>query len=263
MRNLRAIIKSAGVVIFTIIIYIYFLTGYLILKLSGRNTETWRNKILEKWGKLSASILSLNISVKGNPPEPPFLLVCNHLSYLDIIVCYATTDTTIVSKAEVASWPVLGFIAKTIGVVFIDRSRKKDITRVINEITENVNERQGITIYAEGTTSSGDTVKRFKPSLLQPAADGRIPVSAAAIKYEVRDQNANTQNDVCWWDDQPLALHFYRFAKLRRTDAEIRFSDKIFLNEDRKELAAELHNEVKKLYGIAVDKSEMGSAEFQ
>lgn len=263
MKNVRAILKTTGVVILTLAIYFWYFTGYLFLKMRRRSTELWRNKNLRRWGKYSAAILSLNISVKGDPPSPPFLLVCNHLTYLDIIVCYATLDTTIISKAEVKSWPVMGFIAKTIGVVFIDRTRKKDIARVIDAISININERQGITFYPEGTTSSGEGVKRFKPSLLQPAAEGGIPVSAAAIKYRSNDEHASTKNEVHWWGDDLMFAHFFNFAKLKKTDAEIRFSNKTFINSDRKKLAEELHNEVSRLFDTPIGGFKTSSIEYQ
>lgn len=263
MKNLRAILKSTGVVLSTLLIYAWYVSGYLILKWRGRHIENWRNKILKRWGNIIARILSLNIIVKGDPPQPPFLLVSNHLSYLDIIVCYATLNTTIISKAEVASWPVMGMIAKTIGVVFIDRTRRKDIARVNKKISESINERQGITFYPEGTTSPGDTVKRFKPSLLQPAADENIPVSAAAIKYRLHDEQGNTRTDVCWWDDTPMFTHFFRFLKLKKTDAVIRFSKNTIVNNDRKELAEQLHELVISLYDETESEHKTREAELR
>jgi len=65
----------------------------------------------------------------GDRPRGGALFLSNHLSWLDIVVVLADADLTFVAKREVAGWPIVGPLASTLGVIFIDRTRKRDLLR--------------------------------------------------------------------------------------------------------------------------------------
>ena len=47
------------------------------------------------------------------------LIVANHVSWLDIFVINALHPCRFVAKAEIRSWPVLGWLAAAAGTVFM------------------------------------------------------------------------------------------------------------------------------------------------
>src|SRR5581483_2892974 len=59
-----------------------------------------------RWARATVRLLGVRVTVHGRPPPPPFLLVCNHLGYLDVPVLAALVDAAFVAKAEVDRWPV-------------------------------------------------------------------------------------------------------------------------------------------------------------
>src|SRR5579872_4536660 len=62
------------------------------------------------------------------------LLVCNHLSYLDILVLASLTPCAFVAKQEVRHWPVFGWFARLAGTVFVYRERRGQAAQAVDEI---------------------------------------------------------------------------------------------------------------------------------
>src|SRR6185369_10489209 len=118
------------------------------------------------WARLILWLLAVRVEASGAPPRPPFLLVANHLSYLDVLVLASRLPSVFVSKAEVRRWPLLGPICTALGTIYIDRGQRRDIPRVMAEIEAALDSGLGVVFFPEGTSSKGETVAPFKPSLL-------------------------------------------------------------------------------------------------
>src|SRR5690625_7243931 len=99
------------------------------------------------WSAGVCKIFNLRVIAVGSAPKTPFILVMNHLSYLDIIPIFLHTNCTFVAKQEVRSWPVLGFMVKTMGVIVVVRGRKTDEVGGNNQLRERLNQMQGINIF--------------------------------------------------------------------------------------------------------------------
>lgn len=244
MRKIIAVIKSFLYIFTTVVIYIIYAAGLVFTRLFNIRYEPWRNRCLKIWGKIALTCLAVKVEMKGTPPEPPFFLVSNHLSYIDIPVYYYCLKTTFVSKAEVKEWPVVGLMARSLGIIFIDRKRKRDIYRVNTLISDNINDRQGVILFPEGRTSSGDKIMPFRPSLLQhPAMEG-LHVHYAAIRYQTSEKDVPARLSVSWWEDISLLEHLIRLASNRSITAQVTFGEKSVKKDNRKILANELQKEV-------------------
>lgn len=248
MKTFYAYIKVCTVVAVTLGVYAVFITGYAILQLMNKPVDKWRNKSLTTWGKLAAKTFSIRVNIEGEVPEPPFFLVSNHLSYVDIIVLFSQLKTTFVAKAEVANWPVLGFIARTIGIVFIDRRLRSDVTRVNQEISNSVTYYRGLTLFPEGTTSPGAEILPFRASLLEYPASSNLGAHYCAISYSTGPENDTAHTTVSWWGDSQLSDHIIQLAKQPIIYATIRFGNNVIHESDRKILSQKLHQKVSNLF---------------
>ena len=215
------------------------------------------------WGRGVLKIFSMELIVHGNPPKPPFFIVSNHLSYLDIPIYAAVIDTTFVSKSEIRHWPLVGWMAHMLGIIFINRKLKSDVKRVNNVITDAV-ERQGVLLFPEATTSPGNEILRFRSSLLEHAAEDHLDVSVAALRYETYKNDLPAYKSVCWWGDTPLHTHLLTLGCTCKIKVEINFSEETFNDGNRKNLAAKLEKKMNEMFVPLVNSvvEEYKSVEF-
>lgn len=245
MRSVRAYIKIFLLIVFTLASYAVYFSVYLILRLFRRPFESWRNLYMRTWSKGTARIFNIKFSVKGSPPEPPFILVSNHLSYIDILPMFINMKCTFVAKKEVESWPVLGYMVKKTGVIFVDRTVKRDVTRVNAKLAKSLNNHQGIVLFPEGTTSGGDVVLPFRSSLLNYPASGSIPVYYSAIQYRTSKDDPPADETVCFYGARdPFHKHVFKLAGNKKIECSVVYSQDSIVEEDRKELADQLHEKV-------------------
>lgn len=241
MRHLRATVRLAFVAAWTSVCYVgWLLTRPLALvsRAAARRTQAW---FVRTWARAVARTLCLRVTVDGAVPAPPYFLVANHLSYLDVIALWTQVDGAFLAKAEVARWPVIGFLARSVGTCFIDRTRKSDVPRAVAALERALHERGGVIVFPEGTSSAGEHVLPFRPSIFQVAAASGTAVCCASLAYETGDDEPPASQSVCWWGDMTFGAHLYRLFGLREVRARITFSGERLAHADRKLLAARAH----------------------
>jgi len=228
--------------------------GYLFLRLtdaglralrrlrgSRASTGPWRARVLHRWAAVVARCLGMRMVVRGEPPRPPFFLVCNHLSYVDIILLAAQIPGVFVAKSEVASWPLFGKVCRSVDTLFIDREHKRDIPRVTERIAELLRDGRGVIIFPEGTSGRGDRVLPFKPSLLETAVRSELPVSYASVSYETPPGCPPPADVVCWFGGVGFVPHVLRLVRLPEFTGILTFGERPIRDGDRKSLAGRLH----------------------
>lgn len=248
MPVIRATIRILFFSLTTILLYAIYISGLSVLYIVKRTPEEWKNRMVRIWARTTATIIGMDLNIKGTPPEAPFFLVSNHLGYLDIIPFFICLDCVFVAKSEVRSWPIIGRMTESVGVIFIDREVKRDIHRVNRLITSHVNDREGIVLFPEGTSTRGDEVKAFKSSLLRYPAEKKLPVSFASITYRTNDPEKPTSEWICWWGDMTFLDHFFNMLKLKSFETIITFGNHKVADTDRKKLADRLHQLVKRQF---------------
>lgn len=245
MNTLRASIKISVFILFTLSGFLVYIILFGFVKLFGASYLPLRNAYMKSWSVGSAIIFNFKVESEGKPPEEPFFLVCNHLSYLDIIPLYFYLNCTFVAKKEVESWPVLGFLVYMMGVIFIDRKQKGDVVRVNKILTESLNKHQGIVIFPEGTSTGGMHILPFKSSLLEYPATQNMEVHVASINYKTSEKDLNAVDSVCFFGARhSFPVHVFMMAKNHRIDCKIRFNSDPVKATDRKELAEKLHQKM-------------------
>jgi 1-acyl-sn-glycerol-3-phosphate acyltransferase len=184
--------------------------------------------------------------VRTSGPMPTSgLLVCNHLSYVDILVLASLTPAVFVAKREVKSWPVFGWFATLAGTLFVERERRTQVGLTTNEIQSALDQGALVVLFPEGTSSGGETVLPFKSSLLEPATHQTNSLFAGLIQYQIED--GDVSEEVCYWKDMTLLPHLINLFSKRTIHATVRFKQLREGSTDRKELAKQLHSEILRL----------------
>lgn len=200
-----------------------------------------REAMVRRWARGMLSLLRIEVAVRGTPPRRPFLLVANHLSYLDVVVLMSLLDAVFVAKREVRRWPMFGPLAHMLGTIFIDRESMKDVLRVSAEVAQARAEGRGVVLFAEGTSSDGTRVLPLRPALLDVAARGEWPVYAASLSYHTAPDQPPPGQALCWWGSMTFLPHLAAVCRLPRARARVTFSSRAVTASDRKALAGGLH----------------------
>jgi 1-acyl-sn-glycerol-3-phosphate acyltransferase len=256
MKFFRVAIRLAAFAMVSAMFTLLLLAGGGVLALFGRSKLRWRRFNQMSWGRWAARAIGMRVHVSGEPPRPPYFLVANHLSYVDIIAFSACLDCVFVSRGDVGNWPGIGWMARTGGTIFLNRENIHDIPRVIGTINRTLDAEMGVLLFPEGTSTKGDSVWPFKPSLLEPAARAGYPVSYAAITYRTPPAEPPAHLAVCWWGEMTLTPHLLELLRLRRFDCFITFGDHAIQADDRKVLAKSLWRAVNDIFDPVVQNNE-------
>jgi 1-acyl-sn-glycerol-3-phosphate acyltransferase len=248
MRYFRVIVRAPALVLTTAICYSLWAPGKFLLSPFKTAGKKWRSLVFGAWARSVAKITGMRIEVKGEPPRPPFLLVSNHLSYLDVIAFGAQLNCVFVAKSEVNRWPLIGRMARGVDTIFVERSNFQDLPRVNGLIRKRMDEGLGVVLFAEGTSAKGDKVLPFRPSLLEPAARANYPTSYASISYRTLAGEKPAHTALCWWGDMNFLPHLGELLKLSRFDASLTFGAHPIQAADRKELARRLWEAVNRQF---------------
>jgi 1-acyl-sn-glycerol-3-phosphate acyltransferase len=116
-------------------------------------------------------------------PDRPVLFVSNHISWLDIPVVSSARPVRFVSKDDVLGWPVMGWLARRAGTLFLNRGSGRAARRMAAALAEALRDGQHVVIFPEGTTTDGSCVLPFKPMLLQAAVDAGACVVPLSLHY--------------------------------------------------------------------------------
>jgi 1-acyl-sn-glycerol-3-phosphate acyltransferase len=143
-----------------------------------------RQRHIRWWSAKLVRMAGLELRVSGTPRPGATLLVANHVSWLDIAAVHAVApQARFVSKADVLAWPLLGWLIRNAGTLFIERERKRDALRVLHQVAEALQAGDTVAVFPEGTTGDGETLLTFHANLLQSAIATGTPVQCVAIRY--------------------------------------------------------------------------------
>jgi 1-acyl-sn-glycerol-3-phosphate acyltransferase len=161
-------------------------------------------------------LTGIRVRVHGTPSkDAPVLFVSNHSSYLDIPVLGSLLPAGFVAKAEVASWPLFGFLAHVQGTVFIERRARRvaEQSKLLQNFMAN---RRNIILFPEGTSTDGLTALPFKSSLFSiveecTGAQAVVvqPVSVTCTGYDGFPMLREDRSRYAWFGDMTMVPHLW------------------------------------------------------
>lgn len=143
------------------------------------------------WSHLLVSLLPVKIELQGYWPENPqlagqgrsYVVVANHQSQFDIPVLLASfkLDLCWVMKQEIMKIPFVGFGAKALGNIPIDRRNGEKARAQISEALAQLNEGVGLMFFPEGTRSRDGRLLPFKTGAFRIAIQQQMPILPVAV----------------------------------------------------------------------------------
>lgn len=144
-----------------------------------------RSAITRRWSRGVLHISGMRLDLVGAPRASlgGCLMICNHVSWLDIYVLNALQPAHFIAKAEIGSWPIIGLLAKASGTIFIERGRRHAVHDVIEVMVGKLQAGEPCIIFPEGTTSDGSGLLPFHANLLQAAIKAGAPMQPLTLRY--------------------------------------------------------------------------------
>ena len=202
--------------------------------------------LIQYWAKRLLRILKIKITLNGEAlkllSKDSYLIVSNHISWLDIPVIFSLKPVTFVSASDVKTWPIIGMLAKISGAIFVDRNRKSNLPDVIQAMNHHfLNEKQSICIFPEGITSNGYQVLPFKSSLFQSAFESDKLLLPLSIKYK---ENKVLTNCTSFHGSTTLLQSFKRVAKSNQIEVILHIGHPVKPSQSRKDLSLKLQEAI-------------------
>jgi 1-acyl-sn-glycerol-3-phosphate acyltransferase len=151
--------------------------------------ESLRQRLKQVWSRQLIRLLGIRIEsdIDDLSGIEHGLLVGNHISFIDIFVINALIPSAFVAKSEVAQWPLIGWLARHAGTVFIERGSRKAAHLTHQHMLQALGAGRRLAIFPEGTTTAGHSLLPFHAALFQSAIDASVPVHAVALSYHQAD----------------------------------------------------------------------------
>ncbi len=219
---------------------IYFRFPQLSQQQRDARVQVWAMQLLRIWG--------IDLEVRGKPVTlGPALLVCNHISWLDILVIHATRHCRFVSKSELRDWPVLGTLATGGGTLYIERAQRKDAMRMVKDMAKSLREGDVLAVFPEGTTGDGIGMLPFHANLIQSAIEAEAPIQPLALQF-VDAKTNEISMAARYIDDDTLLDSVWSTLNARGLKAVVNFGELQQSQErDRRTWAHDLREEVMRL----------------
>jgi 1-acyl-sn-glycerol-3-phosphate acyltransferase len=162
----------------------------------------WPRRFLQFVGKSSGA----DVTVTGTPVTRDVLYISNHVSWLDIAVLAGKTGSAFVAKADMAPWPVIGWMATLNNSVYVARDQRLDVGAQALAIKTALETGQPLTLFPEGTTANGRELLPFRSALVASVAP---PPQGIAIQPVAIDYGAIAP-DIAWTDDESVGTNALR-----------------------------------------------------
>lgn len=178
----------------------------------------------------------LRIRTTGTRLRQNVLFVSNHISWLDILALGGAARSAFVSKAEIGSAPLVGWLADQNNTIYVQRDARRDIGAQTQQLREGLASGQPVTLFPEGTTGSGEGMLPFRPALFQ----AMIPMPEEVRVQPVYLDYGDDAPKIAWLEGEKGVDNFRRIlSRLRPINLTIHYLEPlpVMAEADRKSLS--------------------------
>lgn len=150
--------------------------------------EPLAQRIVRYWSRwVLRGAFGFRISSHGKQMQGPVLFVANHVSWMDILLLYTQRAACFVAKAEIARWPLVGWLAARAGTIFHRRGNAGSLSAVMAVMVARMRNGRAVAVFPEGgiehELTGITTVRTFHARVFQCALDAQVPIQPVALTY--------------------------------------------------------------------------------
>lgn len=197
-----------------------------------------KSRIQRVYCRLMLRCLGVRITVSGGPIRNlrGVLVVSGHVSWVDIFVIGAVLPGSFVARADLIDWPALGFLARLMKVIPIERTNLRRLPDVVRTVAGRLRAGQTVVAFPEGTTWCGLGYGNFRPAMFQGAVDAGRPVQPLRLTYHHRNGEPSTVP--AFIGEDTLMESVKRVITARLTVCHVAVQSLQLPGDDRRDLAA-------------------------
>lgn len=199
----------------------------------GHRTIRW-------WSRMLLRIFGLRSVRRGTPLADPVLFVANHTSWADIEILHAQRAACFVAKAEIAHWPLVGWLASMGGTIFHRRGNNHSLASVMQVMVERLRGGRSVAVFPEGGTGHDGVLRVFHARIFQAALDAQVPVQPVALRFA---RDGRRVIDAGFREHESFMQNFLRLLGGPPLDAEVHFLEPVPASPDARRRMAELSRE--------------------
>ena len=164
----------------------------------------WSVKYMSIFMRVLLVLAGIRIRVHGRlSSHRPLLVISNHISIFEIATFPVALGGSFIAKKEMEHWPLVGWVSRKFGVVFVDR-RPSHAVEALAQVRDTLNSvSYPVFLFPEGTTTNGAYVKPFKSTLFNFVENSGVVVQPLVMNYRFRDGTPISDAD--------MAQHFAYF----------------------------------------------------
>lgn len=227
--------------------------GAILRMVFPRASGSRKRALVRWWSAKLMRIVGVEVRVEGEPPgesESGAMIAANHVSWLDIFAVSSVRATRFIAKSEIRDWPIAGWIVERSGTLFVRRERRRDTTRINEQVRAALAEGDRVGLFPEGLTTEGDQLLPFHSSLFEPAVANRAHVHPCAIRYEHAD--GSRARSVAYVGETSFMQSLGMVIRSHGVVARVAFAPTVeTAGRARREVAAEARAAVATLLGLA------------
>jgi len=224
---------------------LHLLRGALTVTLRfPRASADERHALNRAWSLKMLELCGMKLVVHNDAAriDAGALVVCNHVSWIDIYVINAWRPTPFVAKSEIRHWPLIGWFAQHLDTVFVEREKRSDAKRIMHELAARLDRGELMCVFPEGTTSDGRALRPFHTNMFQAAVEAGKPVQPLCILYE--DAQGRQSLAPAYIDDLSLQDSLNAMLGAGPLTAHVYVGEPIEPEGDRRRLAAQAREAV-------------------
>jgi len=202
--------------------------------------QPFAHRMIRWWSTTLLRIFGMRSVRHGQPLADPVLFVANHTSWIDIVMLHSQRAACFVAKAEIAGWPLVGWMAATGGTIFHRRGSNHSLASVMQVMVERLGEGRSVAVFPEGGSGYNGVLKVFHARIFQAALDANVPVQPVGLRFA---RDGRRVIDAGFREHEGFLANIVRLLGEPPMDAEVHFLAPVPASPDARRRMAELSRE--------------------
>jgi 1-acyl-sn-glycerol-3-phosphate acyltransferase len=261
VEEIQACVRGVLRLLLFVLLILVYLTNAFVIHIVTRDEVIRRRRFTRnghRCARLAIVIFGINTVYINKPKEDEkFLLVSNHMGFIDIMGTFAAMPIVFVTSHEMREAPLLGLLTEMAGCIYVERRSRSQIVNELKGIADALKEGFRIVLYPEATSTNGEQVLPFKRTLMMAAAQAGVPIQPVVVNFlEINGQPFSLKNRdrVCWYGDMGFMTAIWNSFTLKSLTIQIEFLEKFYptMQDDRGAVADKAHDMIAAKFRPAV-----------